>query len=68
VRGRDWMHGRGADHREATALQIPMSTPILAGTWMYWAADGRLVEYGEYVLPPRHTLSYPYEVDSGATD
>jgi GntR family transcriptional regulator len=62
AKGRDWIHGRGADYREATALQLPTGTPVLAGTWMYWTRDGALIEYGEYVLPPRHTLSYPYDL------
>lgn len=65
ARGRDWMHGRGADMREATALQLPPSTPILALTWMFWTAGGRLAEYGESCLTPRHTLSYPYPVTTG---
>jgi GntR family transcriptional regulator len=66
--GRDWMHGRGADLREATALGLPPSTPILAVTWMYWTAGGRLIEYGESCLIPRHTLSYPYRVTGGEAE
>lgn len=68
ARGRDFMHARGADHREAAALRIPTGSAILAGTWLLWTDDGRLIEYGEYVLPPRHTLSYPYEVPARETD
>jgi GntR family transcriptional regulator len=68
ARGRDFMHARGADHREASALRIPVGTAILAGTWLLWTGDGTLIEYGEYVLPPRHTLSYPYEVPARETD
>ena len=68
ARGRDWMHGRGADHREATALQLPTGTPVLAATWMYWTREGRLIEYGEFVLPPRHTLSYPYELSASEVE
>lgn len=68
ARGRDFIHARVADHREASALRIPVGTAILAGTWLLWAVDGSLIEYGEYVLPPRHTVSYPYEVPAPETD
>jgi GntR family transcriptional regulator len=68
AKGRDWMHGRGADHREATALQLPTGTPILASAWMYWTREGRLIEYGEFVLPPRHTLSYPYDLSQSEVE
>lgn len=61
TRGRDYFHARGADAREASALGLPVGTAIAAGTWLAWSGD-RLVEYGEYCLPPRHTLSYPYDV------
>jgi len=66
--GRDYLHARTADRREAGALGIPPGTAILAGTWLLWTADGALIEYGEYVLPPRHTLSYPYEIPAAETD
>ena len=61
TRGRDYIHARGADAREAAALGLATGTAIAAGTWLAWSED-RLVEYGEYCLPPRRTLSYPYEV------
>jgi GntR family transcriptional regulator len=61
TRAQDFMHARSADAREAHALGLPVGAPILAGTWLAWAGD-RLVEYGEYCLPPRHTLTYSYEV------
>jgi GntR family transcriptional regulator len=61
TRAQDFMHARGADAREAHALGLPVGAPILAGTWLAWAGD-RLVEYGEYCLPPRHTLTYSYDV------
>lgn len=61
TRGRDFIHARGADAREASALGLPVGTAIAAGTWLAWSGD-RLVEYGEYCLPPRRTLSYPYDV------
>lgn len=65
--GRDYMHARGADAREANYLHIPIGSSTLAVTWLLWAPDGtsgedQLVEYGEQCLPPRHTMSYPYEL------
>lgn len=61
-RGRDFYHARGADQREAGHLGLPTGAPILAGAWLVWADDERLVEYGETCLPPRHTVSYPYDI------
>ncbi|MEV7602926.1 GntR family transcriptional regulator [Kitasatospora sp. NPDC089797] len=61
--GRDFMHARGADAREAAALGIPVGAATEALTWLWNAeVDGetRLVEYGESCLPARHTLSYDY--------
>lgn len=67
-RGRDYFHGRGADSREAGMLGVPVGAAVLATTWLLWArnddADGDcLVEYGESVLPSRHTVSYPYDLE-----
>ncbi len=65
IRGRDFFHARGADAREASALGLPVGSAILAGAWLAWAEgedDGRLVEYGETCLPPRATVSYPYDL------
>lgn len=61
TRGQDFMHARAADTREASRLGLPIGSPILAGTWLAWSGE-RLVEYGEYCLPPRHTLTYTYDV------
>jgi GntR family transcriptional regulator len=61
TRGRDYIHARSADVREANALGLAVGTAIAAGTWLAWAGD-RLVEYGEYCLPPRRTLTYPYDL------
>jgi GntR family transcriptional regulator len=61
TRGQDFVHARAADAREASALGIPIGSPILAGTWLSWSGD-RLMEYGEYCLPQRHTLTYSYTV------
>jgi GntR family transcriptional regulator len=67
-RGRDYFHGRGADSREAGMLGVPVGAAVLASTWLLWAhnddADADcLVEYGETVLPSRHTVSYPYDLE-----
>lgn len=62
---RDFYHARGADQREANMLGLPVGSAILAGAWLAWSCvegEDRLVEYGEICLPPRHTVSYPYEV------
>jgi GntR family transcriptional regulator len=62
-RGEDHFHGRASDMREATALGIPVGTAILAGAYIWTTADGQVLEYGEFCLPPRRTLRYDYEVD-----
>lgn len=64
TRGRDFVHARGSDAREASALGLPVGTAIAAGTWLAWS-DDRLMEYGEYCLPPRHTLTYSYDLPEG---
>jgi GntR family transcriptional regulator len=72
AKGRDFYHARGADRREASALGLPVGSAILAGTWILWSAAGHLSEYGETCLPPRSTVSYPYEItdenDGNVTD
>jgi GntR family transcriptional regulator len=56
---RDHMHGRAADERESSALAIPLHSPILAGAHS-WADDDGVIEYGEWCLPTRMTISYEY--------
>ncbi|MFH8387675.1 GntR family transcriptional regulator [Kitasatospora sp. NPDC018058] len=68
TRGQDWYHARAADSREASALGIPVGSPTLAGTWILWSAADRILEYGETCLPPRSTVSYPYEIPATAPD
>jgi GntR family transcriptional regulator len=68
VPGRDWMHARTADSREASALNLPLGAPVLAVTSMLWTREGRLVQYSESVHPGRHTLSYPYSIDMISVD
>lgn len=70
TKGRDFYHARGADSREASMLGLPVGAAVLAMTWLLWTTgdDGdQLVEYGESVLPARHTVSYPYDLDGPST-
>lgn len=57
---RDDMHGRAADAREASALGLPVGSPILAGAHR-WADEDGVIEYGEWCLPPRMTIGYEYQ-------
>lgn len=59
--GRDDMHGRDADAREASALGLPVGASILAGAHR-WGDDEGVIEYGEWCLPPRMTIGYEYKV------
>ncbi|MFI6471819.1 GntR family transcriptional regulator [Streptomyces sp. NPDC050516] len=56
---RDDMHAREADAREASALGLPVGSPILAGAHRWSDAEG-VIEYGEWCLPPRFTIGYEY--------
>ncbi|MFJ5646410.1 GntR family transcriptional regulator [Streptomyces sp. NPDC093223] len=68
TRGRDFYHARGADRREANHLGLPVGGAILAGAWLLWSGRDDLIEYGETCLPPRSTVSYPYEIPAGIPD
>jgi GntR family transcriptional regulator len=59
--GRDDMHGREADAREASHLGVRVGAPILAMAWRY-SDDGGVMEYGEVCLPARLTIGYEYQV------
>lgn len=59
--GDDGVSARPADAREASALGIPAGTSILAGVWTC-SDDQGLIEYGEYVAPPEHVVTYRYRV------
>lgn len=59
---RDDMHGRAADEREANALGLPVTSPILAGAHR-WSDNEGMIEYGEWCLPPRITIGYEYSPD-----
>lgn len=60
-RGEDAVEARSADEREASALQVAVGTPILAGAWQWSDASG-VIEYGEYVSPPGNVVTYRYHV------
>lgn len=57
---RDDMRARPADAREASALGLPVGSPILAGVHRWSDAEG-IIEYGEWCLPPRFTIGYEYQ-------
>lgn len=60
--GRDAMHGRAADRREADRLGVPVGSPIFAGAHE-WSDDEGVICYGEWCLPPRVTIGYDYRLD-----
>lgn len=61
--GRDDIHGRDADAREASFLGLRIGAPILAGAHRLWDEQG-VIEYGEWCLPSRLTVGYEYAVDA----
>lgn len=67
TRGRDWFKVRTADAREASALRIPVGSPILAATSLWGDEQGNL-EYYEYVAREEHVVNYGYDIttDQGA--
>lgn len=66
--GRDDMHGRDADAREASFLGLKIGAPILAGVTRLWDDQG-MIEYTEWCLPSRLAIAYEYSfgaVEGGA--
>lgn len=57
--GRDDMHGRDADAREANYLGLKVGAPILAGASRLWDEQG-VIEYSEWCLPYRLAIGYEY--------
>lgn len=57
----DHLESREADTREASALSIPVGSPILAGTHVWSDQNGVLI-YGEWVMPPKQVITYTYEI------
>lgn len=42
-------------------LGLATGTAVLAGAWTY-SDDRGVIEYGEYVAPPEHVVTYDYDV------
>jgi GntR family transcriptional regulator len=63
--GRDDIHGRDADAREAGFLGLRIGSPILAGASRLWDNEG-VIEYAEWCLPYRLTVGYEYSFDATA--
>lgn len=61
--GRDDVHGRDADAREANYLALRIGSPILAGVHRLWDDQG-VIEYGEWCLPYRMQIGYEYSLDT----
>ncbi|MEV8064739.1 GntR family transcriptional regulator [Streptomyces sp. NPDC085995] len=61
--GRDDIHGREADAREANHLGLRVGSPILAGAHRLWDDEG-VIEYGEWCLPYRLTVGYEYSFEA----
>jgi GntR family transcriptional regulator len=61
--GRDDIHGRDADAREAGFLGLKVGAPILAGAHRLWDDEG-VLEYGEWVLPSRLAIGYEYSFEA----
>jgi GntR family transcriptional regulator len=64
VHARDYYEAREADEREAGHLGLAVGSPILAGTYIWSDRDGDIIEYGEFVIPPKRVISYEYEYES----
>lgn len=60
--GRDSMHARVADAREARHLECAVGTAILAGATEVSDEQGLLV-YTEWCKPFRYVIGYEYEID-----
>ena len=61
--GRDDIHGRDADAREANFLGLKIGAPILAGVHRLWDDRG-VIEYGEWCLPSRLAVGYEYSFEA----
>ncbi|MFE5375167.1 UTRA domain-containing protein [Streptomyces mirabilis] len=61
--GRDDIHGRDADAREAGFLALKIGSPILAGVHRLWDDQG-VIEYGEWCLPSRLAIGYEYSFEA----
>ncbi|MEU0369117.1 GntR family transcriptional regulator [Streptomyces sp. NPDC006283] len=61
--GRDDVHAREADEREASFLGVRVGSPILAGAHRLWDDEG-VLEYGEWCLPYRLVVGYEYAIEA----
>jgi GntR family transcriptional regulator len=61
--GRDDIHSRDADEREANFLGLRIGSPILAGAHRLWDGEG-VIEYGEWCLPYRLAVGYEYSFEA----
>jgi GntR family transcriptional regulator len=61
--GRDDIHSRDADEREANFLGLRIGAPILAGAHRLWDGEG-VIEYGEWCLPYRLAVGYEYSFEA----
>ncbi|MFI9582245.1 GntR family transcriptional regulator [Streptomyces sp. NPDC052236] len=61
--GRDDIHARDADAREANFLGVKVGTPITAGAHRLWDDLG-VIEYGEWCLPYRLVIGYQYKLEA----
>lgn len=59
--GRDDIHARQADEREAHFLGVLPGSPILAGAHRLWDDKG-MIEYGEWCLPQGLVTGYDYSL------
>lgn len=59
--GRDFLEAREADVREARSLGVKPGDTVLAGTHV-WSDDEGVIEYGEWVLPRKRVVSFPYTI------
>jgi len=64
--GREAMHARHADAREASNLGLPLGSPVMAVVHEFSDEQG-IIEYGEWVLPPLVTIGYEYADESRET-
>lgn len=66
---RDFYEAREADAREANGLGIRLASPILAGVFLRFPENdpNRLVEYGEFCLPPGRVIGYEYRLTGNKT-
>ncbi len=62
--GRDHVGARLATEQDAEALGIEAGAAVLHGQNWYYDADGRVLEYGEYVSAGDRLRAYEYVVES----